>query len=61
MSEWILVILFGISSWGNAGRQVIEYRTEAECYAALEKVIVRDSVNGEGGTILFCKEVTSNE
>jgi hypothetical protein len=61
MSEWVLVILFGISNWGNAGVRQVPYATEAECYAALEKVIVRDSANGEGGTIIYCKLVASDE
>lgn len=55
MNTWILVILFGISNWGNAGLRKVEFDSKEKCFEALSKTVIVNAPNSEGGIVAYCQ------
>ena len=56
---WVLVIIYGISSWGAGGARSIEFPNEDSCYKALSsmKITGQNQTSGDDDeqTIAYCQ------
>jgi hypothetical protein len=60
VSEWILVVLLGITGWGVSMQREIEYGSEGACYKALDSI--QSNKKPEGGQWLaYCMPNTKGE
>ena len=59
MNTWILVIIYGISSWGAGGHRYIDFPDKESCYEALSamRITGQNQASGEDDeqTIVYCK------
>ena len=57
--NWVLVIIFGISGWGNGGYNEATFTNKEDCYEALSKIRVEavGQISGEDDeqVIVYCK------
>lgn len=53
--EWVLVIYFGISSWGAGGVSKVEYKDEPSCYKALKEMRIEVSGDDDEQVIAYCR------
>lgn len=62
MNVWVLVLIYGISSWGAGGYREVPYPNKESCYEALNAIRITGQ-NQEAGdddeqVIAFCKPLT---
>lgn len=59
MNVWVLVILYGISSWGAGGQKHIEFPDKKSCYEALKHMRITGQEQRSGDddeqVVAFCK------
>ncbi|MBV1929816.1 MAG: hypothetical protein KUG81_09945 [Gammaproteobacteria bacterium] len=59
VNTWVLVIIYGISTWGAGGFTKADFPSEESCYKALESMKIK-GVHQQGGeddeqVIAYCK------